>query len=45
MYKIFYDTFIALSKEEKLTLLSNLYRKGGSSLLTTATAALFQGLV
>ena len=31
MYKIFYDTFITLSKEERLTLLSNLYKGGGGS--------------
>lgn len=32
MYKIFYDIFITLSKEEQVMLLSDLYRSGGGLL-------------
>lgn len=44
MYKIFYNIFIGLSKDERFLLLSDLHN-GGGILSAAAATTIFQGLV
>lgn len=41
MYKLFYNTFITLSREERITLLTDLYTGGRSGVGAAATSVRF----